>query len=207
MRTLKTLVAFSALLLVASGANAAISFQVTALPANGDGDPAQEVEVNLTLNGGEGANGGILSFGIDWLLNGASVPLSAVQVPASSGTGPNTTCTNTNNQFMCAFGTAPNNATTLGSAGSNSTGFNWGWSFPSSPNWVLDGTYFLGRFTFTDVAAGNVSIGNCDIRDVNFELIPCSSNSVALNPIPEPTTAALIGLGLMGLVIGGGRRR
>jgi len=205
MRTLKTLVAFSALLLVASGANAAISFTVTGPQL--DGDAAQEVEVSLTLSGGEGANGGILSFGIDWLLNGASVPLSAVQVPASSGTGPNTTCTNTNNQFMCAFGTAPNNATTLGSAGSNSTGFNWGWSFPSSPNGVLDGTYFLGRFTFTDVAAGNVSIGNCDIRDVNFELIPCSSNSVALNPIPEPTTAALIGLGLMGLVIGGGRRR
>jgi hypothetical protein len=194
MRTLKNLAAVGALLLVASGANAAVSFTLTAL---NNGGP-QEVDVSLTLSGGTG--NAIIAFAFDWLLDGANVPLSAVQQPASAGTGPNLACDGVSNQFMCAFGAA----TVVGSAGSNSIGDGWTWDFTGP---VADGVYNLGRFTFTDLTGGLVSAGNCEILDGSLNTIPCSSNSAAIVAVPEPTTAALLGLGLFGLVMSGGRRR
>jgi len=197
MRTLKTLAAFGVLLLAATSANAALTFSVTALNNGG----AQEIDLTLTVSGGSGSNPDMPVMSIDWLLNGAAIPLSAVQLPGSvPGPGPNTTCANTNNQFMCAF----SGGSAIGSSSSNDVGNDWAWSFAAP---VPDGIYNLGRFTFTDVAGGNVSIGDCLILTSGSLSIPCQSNSAALNPIPEPTTAALIGLGLFGLVIGGGRRR
>jgi hypothetical protein len=197
MRTLKTLVAFGALLLVASGANAAVQFT---LSLASDADPAQEVDLTLTLTGGTGAD--IPVFQIDWLLNGATIPLAAVELPAGGappqgapGEGPAivpSPCnTGTTNQFMCAFG----GGNAIGSQGSNDVGTAWLWSFASPA--VADGSYSLGRFTFTALASGDVSIGNCFIiASIPDEFVPCSSNTVA---IPEPTTTALLGLGLLAL--------
>jgi hypothetical protein len=203
MRTLKTLAAFGALLLVASGANASLTFTVSA--AAPDADTAQEIDLTLTVTGGTGLDMQVMQF--DWLLNGAAIPLSAVELPAGGApTGPAVltaaACpTGSTNQFLCSFG----GGSGIGSAGSNDQGNDWAWSFAVPPG-VADGVYSLGRFTFAALAGGNVSIGDCLILTPASVTIPCGSNQTALNPIPEPTTAALIGLGLFGLVMGGRRR-
>jgi hypothetical protein len=206
MRTLKTLAAFGALLLVASGANASLTFSVSA--AAPDADTAQEMDVTLTVTGGTGLDVQVMSF--DWLLNGAAIPLSAVELPGGGLPDPPggpavlsaANCpTGSTNQFLCSFG----GGSGIGTAGSNSIGNDWAWSF-SVPPGIADGVYSLGRLTFTAFAGGNVSIGDCLILTPASATVPCGSNQTALNPIPEPTTAALIGLGLFGLVMGGRRR-
>jgi hypothetical protein len=194
MRTAQTFAVFFALLVIASGANAAVVFNVSYVSE--DADFAQEVDVSVTLTDVIGMD--ILAFQMDWLLNAANVPASAVELPTGgvpSGpvvltSGP---CTNPANQFMCSFtGGSP-----VGSASSNDVGDNWLWDICCGV--LADGTYYLGRFTFAGTAFGTVSIGQCEIVNSSLELVPCSSNSVGFYPIPEPTTAALLGLGLLGL--------
>jgi len=202
MRTLKILVGFGALLLVASAANASITFTVSTGANTGAG---QEVDVAITLTNSATDNAAAYQF--DWLLNGIAVLPADVQGPVTAppgGVPGQTQCTaGTAFQYQCNF----TGVTTVGTGGSNTIGDNWLYSVSGA---VADGTYnLIGRFTFTDLAAGLVSIGNCEIPNATtFEDIGCTgNNSVALNPIPEPTTAALLGLGLFGLVMGGGRRR
>jgi hypothetical protein len=204
MRTLRNLAALGALLLVASGANATITFTVS---TGADIGPGQEIDVAITLAGSAVDN--VTAYSFDWLLNGAAIPLSAVQGPVTAppgGVPGQTQCTTgTAFQYMCNFA----GTVSVGTSGNNIVGDGWLWSVTGAQ---VDGTQTLiGRFTFTDTAAGLVSTGNCENPQADtFENIDCTgNNSVALNPIPEPTTAALLGLGLAGLVVGGrsGRRR
>lgn len=204
MRTLRNLAAFGALLLVASGANATITWTVSTGADTGAG---QEIEVAITLAGSAVDN--VAAYQFDWLLNGAAIPLSAVQAGSTAppgGAAGQTACTaGTAFQYQCNF----TGAVSVGSGLGNTVGDNWLWSVTGAQ---ADGTQnLIGRFTFDDFASGLVSIGNCENPNADtFENVDCTgNNSVALNPIPEPTTAALLGLGLAGLVIGGrsGRRR
>ena len=70
MRTAQISAVLSALLVSASNANATVSFTVSGVF---DADPAQEVDVSVTLT--NMAADDIVAFAFDWLLDGANVPL------------------------------------------------------------------------------------------------------------------------------------
>jgi hypothetical protein len=69
----------------------------------------------------------------------------------------------------------------------------------------------LSTVTLIANAAGIVNV-NWDTTTTGFTLdffglTNAAGTSFTITAVPEPTTAALLGLGLLGLVLGGGRRR
>jgi len=80
---------------------------------------------------------------------------------------------------------------------------------------ILAGTYTLGSINFntSGVLAGSHNIlaflrtGVDGVTDKKFASAAVQLNGAVLNVIPEPGTASLLGLGIMGLVLAGRRRK
>src|SRR2546427_3964935 len=162
MRTLKIFAAFGALLLVASGANASVTYTVSTGANVGAG---QEMDVAITLTNAATEGADYAAFQFDWLLNGAAIPASDVQpgsIAPPGGVAGQTACTaGTAFQYQCNF----TGAVSSGTSGSNTVGNGWLWSVNGA---LADGTFnLIGRFTFADTAAGNVSVGNCLTPSLN----------------------------------------
>lgn len=85
-----------------------------------------------------------------------------------------------------------------------------GWNYGTVGTALPAGTYSLGTLTVnatgnTDVVFGLVR-GVDVIQDVNFNPIPgVTSASAAITVVPEPGTALLMGLGIVGLAFAGRR--
>jgi hypothetical protein len=135
----------------------------------------------ITTNALSGAS---ILTNFDILQNGAGVVATCV----NSGGGGIRTCTG-----------PPNGNGAGGFGGLSFTGFN-------------QGTYSVGTLTITGTAVGDSNLltriaagGEWQISGNDID--PQPSASLSLTVIPEPTTAALIGLGLVGLVAVGRRHR
>jgi len=183
MRTLKTLAAFGALLLIASSANASITFTLhAATPDDGDGDINVEFDMFLS----EGQTVSVLD--LSWQYTNA----------IAVGPGPNGIACGTGNQSACAIA----GMTFTGAQGGNDQGSHWLWD--GAPNAVggVGGTTFqeMALFTVNPTGAGEVRVGLFEIFDASFN--PVTDITVipyTFVPIPEPSTVALLGLGFVAL--------
>ena len=183
MRTLKMLAVYGALLLVASTANATLTFTVHK-ENPGDFDGTQSFQLDLTLSAGQT----LYLFGLNWTFT-SGTPV---------GTVPDFACTNAN-QTMCSFG-APNTMTPIVA---NANGVNWIWeSFPPAAGPTGPGTFTnIATFTLSGLTDGfSISLGNIEAFDFNFGTITdITVIPYAVPAVPEPTTVALLGLGLAAL--------
>ena len=178
MRTFKTLAVFGALLLAASTANASIIFTLHAQSPD-DGDPDTNVQVDMFLSEGQTVS----VMGFNWLFSNGT-PVGPGPVGVACGTQPNSGCDFPGMEFV-------------GSQLNNPSG-QWIWNGIPYAVGGPGGTTFtdIGLFTLTGVSPGTVfSVGEFEIFDTSFETI----TDITVYPIPEPTTAALLGLGLAAL--------
>ena len=190
MRTLRTLAAAAAVLLVAGSASAGIILTVRAAAV--DNSPDIEVEVDVEL---VNLTEGLSVFQFSFLHNGGT-PANSAGVGNAADAG--VTCVSAAPSYGCNWPGQPSDF-----VGGQNNGNSWLWDISANPP---PNSTFLGIAHFaTNATSGTISLGNFEIYDETF-ITPITDVTVHPYVIPEPTTAALLGLGLFGLVLGGRRR-
>jgi hypothetical protein len=195
MRTLKTLAALGALLLVASSASATLTFTVHAQNPLDD-DATQGFQLDVTLSAGQTLD----LYGFNWTFT-SGTPV---------GGPPDIACANVN-QSQCSYGPASGAggpAGAMAGIGGNANGTNWIWDTAAAS--LPGGTTHTNTalFTLSGLTNGTIiSLGAIEAFDSNNQTI----TDVAVNPytvtvVPEPTAVALLGLGLAGLALAGRRK-
>ena len=171
-------------------------------------------DIVMSIDGTGGGDGNISSTTTSLVTSNSNALITAgVSAPASSGVG--LTNFNLRDAGFVAVGACVNTATTGtctyapgAPAAGNYGGITTGIATP--------GTWTVGSVTVTGMAVGNTTLQlivrpGLEWADGFANALPTQptlgSALVTVVPIPEPATAALIGLGLVGLVVAGRRSR
>jgi hypothetical protein len=186
MRTLKTSAMLAALLLVAGSASASVILTLT-----GGGAANTTITVGLSFNPDPYAPGvAIIGFDLNFGGTAGATTQGFLGALAGLGTDVSTTGTGTHGDWGCF---SANCGPTTGSAAAFFTQDITGWDGNIAISFANSDTSFCET---------NAGPGNSCGPDTGLQVI----NNTTPLPIPEPTTAALLGLGLVGLVFGGRRR-
>lgn len=92
------------------------------------------------------------------------------------------------------------------------TGYAGSWAFVGATPNTVGGSFTIGTVEIT-VGAGNVVMADLSgvldgfVSSGFSTIFPSPGNVTGITIIPEPTTAALLGLGIVGLVVAGRRSR
>jgi len=181
MRILKTLAALAVLLLAAGSASASYIFYVRAAsPDDGNADII-DVEVDIEL---VNEPIGVRALNLSFVHNGTTAAGDA-----------STTCSGTTTSYGCDWNS-------MAFVGGHNSGAYWSWESPDEgPS--ADGVYADIAHFITMGATGEITLGDVEVIDINWNVI--TDVTVIPYAIPEPTTAALLGLGFVGLALS--RRR
>ena len=168
----------------------------------------------MTLDSAGGGDGNLSSTTTSLVTSNSNALMTAgVSAPASSGVG--LTNFNLRDAGFVAVGSCVNTATTGSCSyapGTVAAG-NYGGITTGVANF---GTFTVGSVTVTGFAVGTTTLQllirpGLEWADGFANALPTQptlgSALVTVVPIPEPATAALIGLGLVGLVVAGRRSR